>query len=212
MLGLLGGTFDPVHCGHLRMALEARDRFGLDEVVLMPAGAPRLRDPPRADGGARLRWLRKAVDGVDGLTVDDRELHRTGPTSTVDTLRELRRERPDDRLVLILGADAFARLARWTEWQAIPALAHLLVVRRPGARLPRRGPVAELVAERRGDEPRLLRRRRAGLVMVADLPLLDISATRVRDLLRSGRDARFLVPDAVLHMLISSGAYADDRN
>ncbi len=208
LVGLLGGTFDPVHCGHLRMAIESRELLALDEVCLLPAGAPRLRSRPLADGELRLRMLHAAVDGVAGLRVDARELRRPGPTRTVDTLRELRRERPDDRHVLILGADAFARLARWAEWRAIARLAHLLVVRRPGARLPGQGELAELLRRRVTDAARL-RRRRSGLLMLADLPRLDISATRIRTLLASGRSVRFLVPDPVLPLLTGSGAYDD---
>ena len=212
LLGLLGGTFDPVHCGHLRMAIETRERYALDEVVLMPAGAPRLREAPVADAALRMRLLQAAVAGVPGLGVDGRELERAGPTSTVDTLRELRDEWPDAHLVLILGADAFSRLARWTAWQLVPELAHLLVVRRPGARLPGRGVLGALLKRCRVDDPALLRSRRAGLLLLADLPLMDISATRVRDLLLAGRNPRFLVPDPVLPLLLGSGAYTHARD
>ena len=211
LVGLLGGTFDPVHCGHLRVAIESRELLALEEVLLMPAGAPRLREPPQADGRQRLRMLRDAVRGQPGLRVDGRELQRAGPTRTVDTLRELRHEQPGDAFVLILGADAFARLTRWADWRSVARLAHLLVVRRPGARLPGRGELADFVQSRRVHDAARLRRRRAGLLMVADLPRLDISATRIRALLAAGRSVRFLVPDPVLPLLTSSGAYDHAR-
>lgn len=209
LVGILGGTFDPVHCGHLRAAIETRELLGLDETLLMPAGAPRLRGVPAADRGLRRRLLQLAVQGLAGLRVDDRELYREGPTSTVHTLRELRAENPRSAYALIVGVDVFRRLARWTEWESLPRLAHLVVVRRPGARLPGRGAAAELLRERGVDDPRRLRRRRAGLVLVADIPRLDISATRVRSLLAAGRSVRFLVPDPVLPLLEGSGAYTN---
>ena len=207
LVGLLGGTFDPVHCGHLRVAIETRELLRLDETLLMPAGAPRLREPPVADGRLRMKLLRRALRGVPGLRADGRELRRAGPTSTAETLRELRAEQPGHAHALILGADAVGRLARWTDWRTVPELAHLVVVHRPGARLPSRGPVADLIRERRTDDPRRLRRRRAGLVVVAEVPVLDISATRIRALLAAGRSVRFLVPDPLLPLLEGSGAY-----
>ena len=137
-IGILGGTFDPVHCGHLRLALEIREQLSLDTVRLLPASSPRLREKPRADGLQRLELLTAAVDGVPGLEVDARELDRDGPTYTVDTLESLRQEFPDTALVFILGMDSFQSLDRWHRWQELPGLAHLAVAHRPVARFPAR--------------------------------------------------------------------------
>lgn len=209
MLGLLGGTFDPVHVGHLRLALEVRERLGLDEVRLLPAPRPRLRDTPQVDAHTRLRLLRAAVAGIAGLAVDARELDAPGPTRTVETLEALRREVGARPLAWILGADAAARLHRWHDWERLVTLAHLVIARRPGARLPRSGPVAELFAERRDDRPHALAAAPAGLICVCDVPVLDVSATGLRERLARGRSIDFLVPLEVQRMLLSEGLYAN---
>jgi len=208
MLGLLGGTFDPVHVGHLRLALEVRERLGLDEVRLLPAPRPRLRGTPQVDARTRLRLLRAAVCGVDGLAVDARELDAPGPTRTVDTLDALRREEGARPLCWILGADAASRLDRWHAWERLIALAHLVIARRPGARLPRTGPVAELIARCRDDRPQALAERAAGVICVCEVPLLDVSATGLRERLAGGRSIDFLVPQEVQRMLLTEGLYA----
>ena len=207
MLGLLGGTFDPVHVGHLRLAIEVRERLAMDEVRLLPAPRPRLRDTPRVDAGTRERLLRAAVRGVDGLSVDARELAMTGPTRTVETLRALRTEVGSRPLCWILGADAVRRLDRWHAWEQLTELAHLVIARRPGARLPRRGAVAELIARLRDDDARSLVGRPAGVIHVCDVPGMDVSATGVRERLARGQSVDFLVPEEVRHMLLNEGLY-----
>ena len=132
MLGLLGGTFDPIHVGHLRLAIEVRERLGLDEVQLMPAPRPRLRGMPEVDADTRLRLLQAAVDGVGGLAVDAREMQADGPTRTVDTLESIRREQGARPVCWIMGADAAGRLDRWHRWERLIELAHLVIARRPG--------------------------------------------------------------------------------
>jgi nicotinate-nucleotide adenylyltransferase len=208
MLGLLGGTFDPVHVGHLRLALEVRERLGLDEVRLLPAPRPRLRDAPRVDAATRLRLLRAAVGSVAGLSVDARELDAPGPTRTVDTLEGLRREVGDRPLCWILGADAARGLDRWHAWERLTTLAHLVIARRPGARLPHQGPVAALITQCRDDAPGALSGRPAGVVRVCDIPAMDVSATGLRERLACGRSIDFLVPEEVRRMLLKEGLYA----
>ena len=208
MLGLLGGTFDPVHVGHLRLALEVREAIGLDEVRLMPAPRPRLRAMPEVCPQTRVRLLRAAVAGVSGLAVDTRELDADGPTRTVHTLANVRRDVGSRPVCLILGADAAGRLDHWYEWQRLTSLAHLVIARRPGARLPRRGPVAELIEACRDEHEGALRQRPAGVIRVCQIPGLDISATGVRERLAAGRSIEFLVPEEVRHMLLNEGLYA----
>jgi nicotinate-nucleotide adenylyltransferase len=207
MLGILGGTFDPVHVGHLRLAIEVRERAGLDQVRMLPAPRPRLRGVPQVDAATRLRLLCAAVSGVPGLAVDGRELDAPGPTRTVDTLIGLRTEVGAAPLCLILGADAAARLHRWHAWERLIELAHLIIARRPGARLPRTGPVAALLAARRDDDPAALRARPAGVIHVCDVPGLDVSATAVRERLAQRRSIEFLVPEEVRQMLLNEGLY-----
>lgn len=206
-IGILGGTFDPVHCGHLRLALEIREQLSLDVVRLLPASNPQLREAPRADASRRLELLTAAVDGVPGLEVDARELDRGGPTYTVDTLESLRREFPDTVLVFILGMDSFQSLDRWHRWQELPDLAHLAVAHRPGGALPGPGPIADLLAQRRCDDVASLAAKPAGRIMICTPPLLDISATRVRALVAEGRSIRFLVPDKVIELINRTECY-----
>ena len=184
-----------------------RGRLGLDEVRLLPAARPRLRAAPVAGPAERVAMLRAAVAGVAGLRVDERELGRDGPTRTVDTLGEMRRERPSASLCFLLGLDAFLRLDEWERWREIPALAHLAIARRAEASLPRSGPLARFLDERGCRDPAALRRAPAGLVCVADLPVPDISASQVRRRLAGGRGVHRLVPPAVLDLIERQGSY-----
>jgi nicotinate-nucleotide adenylyltransferase len=208
MLGLLGGTFDPVHVAHLRLAIEVRERVNLDEVRLIPAPRPRLRDTPQVDAQTRLRLLRAAVHGIQGLAVDDRELASKGPTRTVQTLHSIRQDEGSRPLCLILGADAAARLDRWHEWQQLIGLAHLLIARRPGSHLPDNGPVAELITQHRQTQAEALRSQAAGFVYICDIPALDISATVIRERIANGQSIEFLVPEEVRQILIKENLYA----
>lgn len=131
-LGLFGGTFDPVHLGHLRLAEEAREALGLASVRWIPAGQPPHRGAPRLSGAHRLAMVRLAVAGNPAFQVDGAEVESPGPSYTVTTLERLRRELgPEQPLVLLLGADAFAGLPGWHRWQALLGLAHLVVLHRP---------------------------------------------------------------------------------
>jgi len=208
-IGILGGTFDPVHNGHLRLALEMLERLALSSVRLVPAPNPRLREPPQAGAEYRIEMLRLAIDGVSGLEIDTRELGREGPTHTVETLESLRAELPEESLCLIVGMDAFRRLDDWHRWRELSELAHIVVARRPGAEPPASGAVNAL-AERCGTEdPQALHATTCGRVFYCDLPLLDISATRIRRMLAEGRSIRFLVPDKVLESIERTGCYTN---
>lgn len=145
--------------------------------------------------------LEAAIEGEDGLEVDDRELHREGPSYTVDTLRSLRRELGNIPICLIVGMDAFCRFDKWHQWKKLPELAHIAVAHRPGSASPESSSVTELVNERRVNDPAKLRERDAGHVIVHEIPALDISATRIRALLSAGQSIRYLVPDPVNDIL-----------
>ena len=209
-IGILGGTFDPVHCGHLRLALELRSALRLDTVRLMPAPNPRLREPPEASPEVRMRLLEAAVAGVTGLDADGRELPQPGPTVTADTLQDLRDERPDSSLCLILGSDALARLDAWIRFERIPELAHIAVADRPGGSVPpKNGAVARLLRERRCEDPAAVRTALSGhVVFVPGIPVLDISASRIRSLRARGESIRFLVPDRVHEIIVEENLYA----
>ncbi len=206
VVGILGGTFDPVHCGHLRLALEMRLALGLDSVRLMPAPHPRLRPPPLCAPATRMRLLEAALEGIPGLVADGCELDREGPTATVDTLRLLRAQFPAASLCLILGMDAFSRLDTWIEHECIVDLAHIAIARRADSASDKLEP--RLLRERRTDDAGVLRKHRSGFVLIRDLPVLDISSSRIRALRARGESVRFLVPDRVHDILIKEGLYA----
>lgn len=210
-IGILGGTFDPVHCAHLRAAVAARDTLKLDRMLLLPAAQPRLRDVPSATAAQRLAMLRLAVAGLDGIEVDEREIHRAGVTRTVDTLEAMRSEAGgglrEASVVFVLGMDAFSRFGQWSDHRRIMELAHLLVVRRPGWRAPDDGICGELLKHARFTDAESLKRPGAGTVFVADLPAMALSATEVRNRIAKGCDIEALVPSVVRDYIEREGLY-----
>ncbi|HYW93720.1 MAG TPA: nicotinate-nucleotide adenylyltransferase [Gammaproteobacteria bacterium] len=207
--GVFGGTFDPIHFGHLRPALELRESLGLDEVLFIPSAVPPHRDTPNLDAGTRLELLRLAVSGQAGFRVDDRELRRRGRSYTVDTLRSLRDELGAARpLCLLLGLDAFLGLPRWDRWRQLLDLAHVVVAHRPGWNAPSVGELGALMRERSVHDRRTLAERPAGWIYFQGVTSLDISATRIRSLLAAGRSVRYLLPDLVWERIQRDGLYA----
>ena len=192
-LAIFGGTFDPVHVGHLSVAWEASELLDAD-VRLMPASVPPHRPLPTASADQRVAMLRAALQGQSRLTLDHRELQRSGPSFTIDTLSELRAEQCDRPLVLLIGADAFAALPSWHRWQDLFELAHIGVLSRPGidAKLPE--VLRKAVEPRRVGSANELSKRPAGKIIELAVTPLEISATRVRELLAEGRDPRYLLP------------------
>ena len=180
-----------------------RDALGLAEVRLIPAHVPPHRPQPAASAEHRLALLRLAVRGVPGLRVDDRELGRAGPSYTVDTLAELRAELGRRPLCLLVGEDAFRGLPGWHRWQALFDLAHVVVMQRPPLPDAPDMPtvLADFVAGRMATSTSALAAAPAGLVWHQPIPPLDVSATRIRALLRAGHSARFLVTDGCLRYI-----------
>lgn len=206
-VGILGGSFDPVHYGHLRTAVEVVEHCGLAAVRLMPSGCPPHRAPPVAGAELRLRMLLAAAQAEPRLIVDDRELRRAGPSYTVDTLASLRAELGAQPLCLLLGADAFLGLPTWHRWREIFDLAHVVVLQRPGWELAAGNELGEQLAERRSDDPQALRQAPAGAIRVEAVTQLDISSSAIRALAAAGGDPRFLVPDLVRDIIVSTGCY-----
>jgi nicotinate-nucleotide adenylyltransferase len=207
MIGIFGGTFDPIHFGHLRCALEIAEQLELAEVRMLPAGQPPHRSAPQATPAQRRRMLELALQGQSLLTLDTREIDRAGPSYMVDTLAALRAEVGDAPLCLILGQDAFNGLAGWHRWQQVPELAHLVVISRPGVEQPENGPVGALIEQRSVESLDELSGRPAGAVLFRSVTPLGFSASGIRRLLASGRSARYLLPDAVLDYVLREGVY-----
>lgn len=195
MIGVYGGTFNPVHYGHLRTALEVCEYFALDSLRLIPCRLPPHRQYPEVSAELRLRMLEIAVAELRDFVVDRRELDRDGPSYMVDTLHSLRTEFPDQPLVLFIGADAFAGLESWHRWRALFDHAHLVVMTRPGYDMPA---LAEFFQRRLTRDPAELRNRNAGLLYFQPVTALAISATDIRGLIAAGRNPKFLLPDSVI--------------
>ena len=208
MIGVFGGTFDPIHFGHLRPAWELAETLSLSEVRFVPARIPPHRTQPVASPKQRLQMVRAALEGVAGFRVDERELGREGPSYMVDTLASLQADLPGERLCLMLGMDAFLGLPSWHQWERLPAMAHLVVAHRPGWTPPTEGPLAALVAGRRAETARDLALQTAGLVMLQPVSQLEISSTGIRALIGSGRSPRFLMPEAVVQWIAAEGLYS----
>ena len=208
MIGIFGGTFDPVHYGHLRCALELLQDLPLTEVRLTPCHIPPHRDTPRASAGQRLRMLQAALDSAPGLVIDTRELSREGPSYSVDTLRELRAEVGATPLCLIMGQDAFNGLDTWHRWQELIELAHLVVAHRPGWTRPQSGSVAELLSHHGVSNVEQLRMQPAGCILPWAVTALDISASAIRAMVSVGKNPRFLLPDAVWRIIAGEGLYS----
>ena len=173
-LGIFGGTFDPIHYGHLRTAFELRQALKLAEVRFLPTGNPPHRDHTTADAEQRLAMVRAAVADQKGFVVDDREVRRTGVSYSVDTLTELRAEHPHRSLCLLLGMDAFLGLPHWHRWQEILSLAHVVVAHRPGWKAPTQGPLGEVMVDRGTGSIRDLHGAPAGRIYVHAVTQLSL--------------------------------------
>jgi len=206
-IGILGGTFDPVHNGHLRAAVEAREKLGLDDLRLLPAGDPPHRADPVASAGQRLEMLRLATASCPGLEVDDREVRRAGPSFMVDTLKEIRSEAGDAPLMLLIGQDAANALDSWHRWRDLFSLAHLVVMRRPDAHFRCAGELRREIELRRVDQPGRLRQATAGCVLALEITQLDISSTLIRELFARRRSPRFLLPEVVIEYILERRLY-----
>jgi nicotinate-nucleotide adenylyltransferase len=201
MIGILGGTFDPVHYGHLRSALEVKDIFGLNEVRLIPCANPPHRKQPAVTAEMRLQMLELAITNQPGLKIDTRELDRynqhQAPSYMVDTLESLRQELPTEALLLFIGTDAFKHLTGWHQWQRLFDYAHIVVITRPGfetrqldnffkVRLAGVNELAQAIA---------------GKLCFQQVTQLDISATAIRDIIARKQNPGFLLPDAVIEYI-----------
>ncbi len=206
-IGLLGGTFDPIHNGHLRLAIELYERLDLAEVRLIPAAYPPLRESPAATAEFRLQMVQAAIVSTTGLTVDARELQRSGPSYMVDTLRSFRAEYPQRALCLVLGMDAFMGLPQWHQWEQLIELAHLLIVRRPGNLLPMVHQMRDFLMAHQTTQRNDLIKKKQGLIWVEEIPALTISATQIRALLAARRNPRYLLPAAVLEFIETHQLY-----
>jgi len=213
-IGIMGGTFDPVHFGHLRLAQEASEILGLELVRWVPAGQPWHRVAPMAGAAHRLEMTRLAIERNPLFELDDAETRTTAPSYTVETLERLRGELgPKRSIVLLLGTDAFRSLTAWLRWRDLFDLAHIFVAQRPGHSLTPGGMPAALAAEwrKRAGTPDALRERPGGSVATYGTTALDISASAIRAHFAQARSPRYLLPSAVLDYIEAHGLYAKEN-
>jgi nicotinate-nucleotide adenylyltransferase len=213
-VGVMGGTFDPVHFGHLRLAQEAACLLDLEQVRWIPAGQPWHRAGPLASAVQRLHMVRLAIAGNARFSLDDAEIRQTTPSYTVETLIRLREELgPDRPLVLLLGADSFGKLDSWKRWPELFGLAHIFVAHRPGHDFTPVNIAPALSAEwrRRTGAPDKVQTQAAGTVVTCGTTALDISATAIRTHLAQGRSPRYLLPGAVLDYIEAQCLYTQEN-
>ncbi|MDH3282760.1 MAG: nicotinate-nucleotide adenylyltransferase [Gammaproteobacteria bacterium] len=208
-IGILGGTFDPVHYGHLKTVEHVMARVPFDRVEFVVSARPPHRDPPVASPLHRYAMLKRALVPFPRFHANRIEIDRPGPSYTVWTLRALRHAHPGGRWCLMLGADQYQALPSWYQWQELMSHVHIIVLRRA---------MSDAASSSAGwgaritDDPAQLARSDAGWVFFCDTPLIDISATAVRACLAAGRDVRREVPAPVLDYIFEHGLYSVDKS
>jgi nicotinate-nucleotide adenylyltransferase len=207
-IGIFGGTFDPIHYGHLRTALEIQIRLELQQVRFVPCAVPPHREKPLLSSELRLKMVRAAIAPEPAFVADAREIERAGPSYSIDTLTSLRAEYPDTPLGMIVGMDAFLALTSWRDWQRILDLAHIIVARRPGWEAPTEGVLGELLATAATKRTADLHGALAGRIAIAAVTQLEISSTDLRNSISAGIDPRYLVPPSVRDIIIETESYA----
>ncbi len=207
-IGIFGGTFDPVHYGHLRAALEAMERLHLQDFRLLPAGTPPHRASTFASADHRLAMLKLALSRYPELQVDDREVRREGSSYMVDTLGEIRREEGEAPILMMIGQDAANVLDQWYDWHKLFDLAHLVIMRRPESKHIYSGALFEQVQPRLVNDPDQLRKTPAGLILPLEVTQLAISSTEIRRQIHAGLSPRFLLPDSVIEYILEHRLYS----
>lgn len=204
---IFGGTFDPVHFGHLRMATEVRELLGLSSVSLMPCFQAVHKDGVCASPAQRKTMLELALSGDQGLTLDTFELNQAAPSYTVNTLQALRAANPSETLVLAMGADSFVGLPKWHQASVLSALCHIVVIERPGSTTERYQEVAKCLGFEQTGNLSDLKRGQSGRYLPASLKLLDVSSSDIRQRLALGKSIRYLVPSAVCDFICDNALY-----
>lgn len=211
-IGILGGSFDPVHFGHLRLAMECIEAAGLEKVLFVPLNIPTHREPLIATAEQRKEMLSLAVKNNHQFEISDIELKRKEVSYTIDTLQVLREAYPNDSLCLIMGMDAFAHFDGWRQWQHIPELANMIITNRPdSSHNVSNEKLNDLLRSRFTDDNTELANTPAGKIRTIDIPMLDISSTRIRQRIVQGKSIDYLLPDSVINYITIHKIYGQDK-
>jgi nicotinate-nucleotide adenylyltransferase len=209
MIGILGGTFDPIHFGHLRTALDVQEALGLEEVRFLPLNQAVHRPQPQASPTRRLAMVQAAIAGQPGFLADASELERGGASYMVDTLNHLRERLGESvPLALLLGTDAFNGFLGWREPETVADLCHLVLMARPGYELPDQGELGTFVDRRLARDAAELKSRPGGRLFSQPVTQLAISSTDIRERLKRGQNPAFLLPGSVLAEIQRQGLYS----
>jgi len=208
-IGILGGTFDPVHYGHLRVALECKESLGLDELRMLPCARPAHRDQPNVTAEQRLAMLKLALEGSDHIFADNRELKRTGLSYMIDTLDSYRSEFPRSALFLIVGSDSFQSLTTWHQWRRLLDFSNIVIAVRPESGNNRLSEVGMLLSEHFVGELNEFRGKKTGHIFELKVSQLDISSTEIRKLVRANRSVQYLLPEAVIKYITDNSLYEE---
>ena len=207
-VAIFGGTFNPVHNGHLRIAIELAELLEVDSLRMIPCALPAHREAPSASPEQRLQMLTLGIGEQPQLIADDIELCRDGPSYTIDTLRLIRQQIGDSTpLYLCVGMDVLSSLDSWQNWQQLTDYCHLLVSSRPGYRVPQSGPLAEWIKERLCDDLPALKQSSAGRLHLCNLTMLAISSTAIRNKISAGAKIDYLTPAAVVNYIQQQHLY-----
>ena len=204
MIGVYGGTFDPIHYGHLRTALEVKEHFALDELRLLPCAQPAHRADPEVSADMRLQMIKLAIEGYPQFACDTRELKRAGPSYMVDTLASIRAEIAAVPLVLFIGTDAFNGLSAWHRWQSLCNYAHIVVMTRPHFEPE---PLVDFFKDKLVDDRQSLKSCPGGKIYFQRVTQLDISATLIRQMFADKKNTSFLLPESVIDFIQANRLY-----
>lgn len=206
MIGVYGGTFDPIHFGHLRTAVEVKEIFDLEQLLLLPSHQPPHRGIPGASPNMRLEMLQLAIKNQPGLQIDTRELDRAGPSYMVDTLESLRESYPERTLLLFMGMDAFNGLSLWYRWQALFDFSHLVVMDRPEGK---KNKLSGFLEDKRINDRTALKKNLNGKLYFQKVTQLDISASKIRKIFANKKNPAYLLPNEVISYIQLHQLYQD---
>lgn len=206
-LGLFGGTFDPIHLGHLHVALSCCNALNLSKIRLIPSAMPLLRQPPLVNPEQRLAMVKMAIEGHPQLEVDDIEIMRDGPSYAIDTVIALRKQLPDTSLCYIIGVDQFSQFDRWQRWEEFTNYVHLIVTTRSGYKMNLNKSVSEFLKQQQVTDRLAVTQKPAGGILLQFIVPLSLSATEIRQRILQGKHPEAYLPQAVAHYIQQEQLY-----